>query len=85
MERKVPVGISRRFAGTMTVRPMQLNFIWLPRCETNTKPLRSRVRITFTLECNLGMTERKAENLRLFYLCHRGKFRIFEIKFQSFL
>ena len=44
MDRRVPIGMSLRGCGTMTVRPAAFRyFAWLPRLETKEKPSAERM------------------------------------------
>jgi len=43
IERKVPKGISLRFAGTITVHASFLNFVWLPFWDTKINPLEIKI------------------------------------------
>lgn len=78
MDRKVPSGISFLGTGTITVYDALRYFAWLPRCDFNSNPLRSKTFMTCLEEGNLGMTQIECANYRVTNLCdrHGGVFKV---------
>lgn len=88
IDRKVPIGISLRGAGTITVStglPDFLNFMWLPFWEIKRKPFLRRTLMMSWEEKSLGMAQLLSYNSRPLYLLKLSRRTIFKIEFQCFL
>lgn len=67
IERIVPSGISFFGDGTMTVLAPLRYLAWLPRCDTDTKPWRSRILTISFEDRSLGTLEAESMDRRVGY------------------